>query len=388
LEWFVPSIRFRLDKPTLNGLAARVREEYGPEARIVDTEETLSGGFGGFFAKRVIDVTVELPDAAGPTEAHAFDMRKRVGLAALLEDADAQDLVPPAAATTAAVSPAGGPPVSTQRGDFASVLGALEDDVRRPEPPAPPPEPHLPAVRVASRPPAAAPVVERPAPVAAPSPRRPAPEWSGPPVFTAPNTILAQPSGPVVISRLTESMAERLVFSAPAVRARIGTAAPGEPTPRRARAGDLLLLVGLGQDAVRVANSIRDRMQHGYVCDGGSVHGNARRRVDDRRGALAARAYGVRSGQPVIVAFGLGDGDPDEPWFDDFVGIGGDQVWVVVDATRKTEDTHRWVGRLRTRVQVDAMASIRVAQTSTPESLAALGLPEAWSDAALEGRPD
>jgi hypothetical protein len=385
----VPSIRFRLDKPTLNGLAARVREEYGPDARIVDTEETLSGGFGGFFAKRVIDVTVELPDAAGPSEAHAFDMRKRVGLAALLEDADAQDLVPPAAAVTAAVSPSSGPPVSTERGDFASVLGSLQEDVARtPPPPAPVPQPpELPAVRIASRPPATRIAVADP-PKAAPVALRPTPAWSGPPVFTAPNTILAQPSGPVVISRLTESMAERLVFSAPAVRARIGAAAPGEPTPRRSRAGDLLLLVGLGQDAVRVANSIRDRMQHGYVCDGGSVHGNARRRVDDRRGALAARAYGVRSGQPVIVAFGIGDGDPDEPWFDDFVGIGGDQVWAVVDATRKTEDTQRWVAQLRTRVQVDAMASIRVAQTSTPESLAALGLPEAWTDGPFDGRAD
>ena len=83
----------------------------------------------------------------------------------------------------------------------------------------------------------------------------------------------------------------------------------------------------------------------------------------------------------MIVAFGLGDGDPEEPWFDDFVGVGGDQVWAVVDATRKTEDTSRWVGMLRGRVQVDAMASIRVAQTSTPDSLHALGLPEAWSDA-------
>jgi hypothetical protein len=316
-------------------------------------------------------------------------MRKRVGLAALLEDADAQDLVPAAAAVTAAVSPSGGPPVSTERGDFASVLGSLQEDVARIPPPPPAPRlPELPAVRVASRRPVTRTADAEPPARTGAVALRPAPEWSGPPVFTTPNTILAQPSGPVVISRLTESMAERLVFSAPAVRARIGAAAPGEPAPRRSRAGDLLLLVGLGQDAVRVANSIRDRMQHGYVCDGGSVHGNARRRVDDRRGALAARAYGVRSGQPVIVAFGIGDGDPDEPWFDDFVAIGGDQVWAVVDATRKTEDTQRWVGQLRSRVQVDAMASIRVAQTSTPESLAGLGLPEAWSDGPLEGRAD
>ena len=45
----MPSIRFRLDKPTLNGLAARVAAQYGPDARILDTEESVVGGIAGLF---------------------------------------------------------------------------------------------------------------------------------------------------------------------------------------------------------------------------------------------------------------------------------------------------------------------------------------------------
>ena len=90
----MPSIRFRLEKPTLTGLAARVAAEYGPDARIVDTEESIVGGIAGIFGRRVVDVTVELPDRAAPEGAHEFSMRSRVGLAALLDDADAADLAP------------------------------------------------------------------------------------------------------------------------------------------------------------------------------------------------------------------------------------------------------------------------------------------------------
>ena len=126
----MPSIRFRLEKPTLTGLAARVAAEYGPDARIVDTEESIVGGIAGIFGRRVVDVTVEVPDRAAPEGAHEFSMRSRVGLAALLDDADAADLAPASAngADPWAV-PAPAAQVSTQGGDFASVLDALRIDV-------------------------------------------------------------------------------------------------------------------------------------------------------------------------------------------------------------------------------------------------------------------
>jgi len=123
-------------------------------------------------------------------------------------------------------------------------------------------------------------------------------------------------------------------------------------------------------------------MQKGYVCDGGAVEGNTRRRVDDRRGAVAARAYGVRSDQPVIVAYGVGRGPLAERELEQLLSIDSDQSWLVVDAGREPEETLEWTGRLRGRLQVDAVASLRAPRAGQHEALAAIGLPEAWRELA------
>jgi hypothetical protein len=373
LEWCVPSIRFRLDKPTLTGLAEQVRRDYGPDARIVATQESTIGGFGGLFGRKVVDVTIDLPDGALVDGSHEFDMRARVGLAALLEDADSQDFGAAGADRFEDfMRPAAGavrePEVSTQGHDFASVLDALRIDVE-PAGDAGGGTPARPLPVLESRRPAWA-----TAPVVLPRAPRPAP------IPVAPDVVAIRPAR---VPRPTDaSIAEQIVWATPRPRSRTGRSLPGAPPPHRTRAGDLLLLVGLGDDAVRVANSVRDRMQRGYVCDGGSVEGNTRRRVDDRRGALAARAYGVRSEQPVIVAYGVGDGDLGDARFDGLLTIDSDQAWLVVDATRRPEHTLTWTGALRGRLQVDAVASVRARAAGAPHPLPELGLPEAWTDLA------
>lgn len=374
----MPSIRFRLDRPTLTGLAEQVRRDYGPDARIVATQETTVGGFGGLFGRKVVDVTVDLPDPAHLEGSHEFDMPTRVGLAALLEDADSQDFGAAAGDPFEDLLRSGGgavrePAVSTQRHDFASVLDALRIDV----------EPSGDAGGGTPARPLPASSVRRPAWATAPvllprTPAKPAP-------VRVPDVPALAPIRPLTAAPQPEAtpaaIAEQIVWATPRPRSRTGRTAPGAPPPQRTRAGDLLLLVGLGDDAVRVANAVRDRMQRGYVCDGGSVEGNTRRRVDDRRGALAARAYGVRSEQPVIVAYGLGDGDADDPRYEGLLSIDSDQAWLVVDATRRPEHTLRWTGSLRGRLQVDAVASIR-AREAGGSALPELGLPEAWTDLA------
>jgi len=369
----VPSIRFRLDKPTLTGLAEQVRRDYGPDARIVATDETTLGGFGGLFGRKVVDVTVELPDATHLEGSHRFDMPTRVGLAALLEDADAQDFGAAAAdpfddLLRGAAPLQREPAVSTQGHDFASMLDALRIDV----------DPVEGGGGGTPARPLAAPDSRRPAwataPVVLPRAPEPAPAPVAPQVL---RVVPARAPRPAPVD-----VAEQVVWATPRPRSRMGRTVPGAPPPQRTRAGDLLLLVGLGDDAVRVANAVRDRMQKGYVCDGGSVEGNTRRRVDDHRGALAARAYGVRSEQPVIVAYGLGDGDVADPRYEGLLSIDGDQAWLVVDATRRPEHTLRWTGALRGRLQVDAVASVRTRAAGTPHALPELGLPEAWTDLA------
>jgi hypothetical protein len=375
LEWCVPSIRFRLDKPTLTGLAEQVRRDYGPDARIVATQESVVGGLGGLFGRKVVDVTVELPDAAHVEGSHQFDMPTRVGLAALLEDADSQDFGSAGDPFADVLGPTAGAPrepaVSTQGHDFASMLDALRIDVE-PVPAGGGGTPARPLTAPDIRRPAwaTAPVVVPRTPIAAPRPGPAEPE-----VLT-----VSRPAAPRRVE--SDAIAEQLVWATPRPRSRTGRTAPGAPPPQRTRAGDLLLLVGLGDDAVRVANSVRDRMQRGYVCDGGSVEGNTRRRVDDRRGALAARAYGVRSEQPVIVAYGIGSGDLADPRFDGLLSIDSDQAWLVVDATRRPEHTLQWTGALRGRLQVDAVASVRARSAGSAHPMPELGLPEAWTDLA------
>lgn len=383
----MPSIRFRLDKPTLTGLAARVAAEFGPDARILDTEETIVGGIAGIFGRRVIDVTVEVPDRAAPDGAHEFSMRSRVGLAALLDDADAADLGPARAYGDDpwGSAPAPAAAVSTQGGDFASVLDALRIDVEpseaaggtparplRREPPVTPqlftqirPPRHQMRAVTASVPVKA--LEASPARQAA-ARRLPAP----PPLPTPPG-----PPTPAEIAAV-----QQYVWATTKPRSRMGRTTPGSPPPQRNRAGDLLLLVGIGDDPMRVAKGLRDRMQKGYVCDGGSIEGNTRRRVDDRRGAVAARAYGVRSDQPVIVAYGVGNGPLAEVELEQLLSIDSDQAWLVVDAGREPEETLEWTGRLRGRLQVDAVASLRVQRGVRHEALTAIGLPEAWRELA------
>jgi hypothetical protein len=394
LEWFVPSIRFRLEKPTLTGLAARVAAEYGPDARIIDTEESIVGGIAGIFGKRVVDVTVELPDRAAPDGAHEFSMRARVGLAALLDDADAADLGPASAyGDDPWAAPASAAPVSTQGGDFASVLDALRIDVepaenaggtparplRRRAPAHAPAPAHVPTVYTQvhpPRPPMRAITASVPIRVLEATPLRTAPA----PVRLPPPPAPPAPAGPPTAAEI--AAVQQYVWATAKPRSRTGRTTPGAPPPQRNRAGDLLLLVGIGDDPIRVAKRLRDRMQKGYVCDGGAIEGNTRRRVDDRRGAVAARAYGVRSDQPVIVAYGVGLGPLAEQELEQLLSIDSDQAWLVVDAAREPEETLEWTGRLRGRLQVDAVASLHAPRSGSHEALAAIGLPEAWRELA------
>jgi flagellar biosynthesis GTPase FlhF len=57
---------------SLEELVPRIRQELGDDAVIVSRRETSSGGVGGFFAKREIEVEVRAGESAGPGVAAAF----------------------------------------------------------------------------------------------------------------------------------------------------------------------------------------------------------------------------------------------------------------------------------------------------------------------------
>jgi hypothetical protein len=278
----VRSIRFHVDRVTPQ-LDAEVRELYGPAARVVGVQEVLTGGVGGFFARRRFEVEVRLsaePMAPAPVAMH--DDLPAAGLAELLEQAEraeARDRIVPS-------------PLSTESSAFESVLADLGDQV---------------GARIDST----------------------------PPIVVAP--VLA---------------------SAP---------------------GSLVVIAGLGRDAI----SARDGMLAGLpaiAAVGGALDDDGLR-ADDRRSALAARGSAVAAGEAAVVAYGLGDGLGLGPHLVALRALSADQLWVAVDVSRKHEDTARWVGALREDLPVSAVAVVRGAHTSTPDSVEALGLAIGWRDA-------
>jgi hypothetical protein len=365
-------------------LQEQVAAEHGPNARIIAAEKVTVGGIRGFFARQHFEVTVEIraTDAvAGDTRrgrrAHAqLDAQARLGIAALLEDAEeAEARVNGQVAGRDDPAAAG---VSTVSGDFAALMDDLTFNTTR----------ALPHGDVPS--------VEQ-SPLAAPS-----------------------------------------SLSSPASSAALPLPRPPVPRPLGG-AGDLIVIIGLHDDALTVAESmaaagIGSSGIPGDVALAGAL-ASGYDPAWDRRRAIGARARGVERGQSLFVAFGIGSGagsgssgrraitgagsraraeaggraapgptgasaGPTGASAGSGAGdaarmrglaaqasavqaIGADQVWVAVDAGRKPDDTARWVQALAETLQIDAVAVVGSGATSSPETVQTLRLPVGWVDGDL-----
>jgi hypothetical protein len=316
--------RYHVEADSIDALNARILDTYGPDAAVVATTVTTTGGLQGFFASRKFHATVELADGS-PGEAHVFDLPSRAGIAALLDRADIAD----------GVDTAGAAPANT------------------------PGPAYLPAPAYAPAPPAG------PQPPAEPGPADTAEQsrWA---VSTSTNDFAA------ILSDLTLNTASAV----PAIR----PPSPASPSPLRG-AGDLVVVIGLGDDALAVAKAIADGVGASVLRIAGLIDRDGIERVDDRRGAIAARAAGVRGGRGVVVAFGLPRGGPTSASFDELASLNADQFWVAVDAGRKPEDSARWVRAVSEAVPLVAVMSWAPEETGTPHSVAQLGLPVGWLEA-------
>lgn len=332
--------RLRLEGSTLPELQARVLAEHGDGARIIAAEQVTVGGIRGFFAKRHIEVTVEVPDAPvqllverGSERRRASRARDevttRLGIAALLDEADAAETLlrtDPASPRRAARETVAAPDVSTGTPDFARLMDELTfatSPARRPGGGSAPDEP-TPPYR------SAVPF------------RSPVPDRS------------AEPFGPPEPDR--HEPGDRPALS------------PDAPTLLDG-AGDLILLLGLPDD-VAVAARLLSAGALAPLYDDRDL-------VDDRRSALAARARGVEHGRSILVAHA--SGDP--------VALGADQVWAVVHAGRKPADTARWVRDAGALVSIDAVAVLGWDSTATPGTVLELGLPIGWLAPAGPSQP-
>lgn len=288
--------RFLLSGSSLQELQDRVRLEHGPQARIISAERVTVGGVRGFFARQYFEATVEVWPTPRRAARAPLDVPARLGIAALLDDADAAE-------ARSNGLPAD-PGVSTASEDFAALMDDLTFATARTAP--------------------------------APAPR----------------------------------------------------GLPLEAPVPLARPGDLVLVIALTVEALEVARAMVHSATAAALRVGGSLVAPGLDRVDDRREAQAARARGVELEQGTFVAFGLG-----RPGVDVSVdlalsiasirSIGADQVWVVVDAARKADDTARWVGAVAESVEIDAVAALGAELTATPETVSELRLPVRWIDLAV-----
>ncbi|MGH1550167.1 hypothetical protein ACRAWB_13765 [Leifsonia poae] len=149
-------------------------------------------------------------------------------------------------------------------------------------------------------------------------------------------------------------------------------ARPVGPPPARLRGrGDLTLVVGVGGDVHEAARILA-----------ASADANAEVQVvADRRDALAARADGVRREIPIVAAFPLPSPAAVPEVAADLAATAPDQVWVVVDVSRKHDDTALWVGAVDAVLAVDAVVATGASLTVSPDSVHALGLPVLWLEA-------
>lgn len=306
--------QFRVEGPSLAALRAQVAAEHGPRARIIAAEKVTVGGIRGFFSRQYFEVTVELqPDV--PTDdtrrsrRAKLDVEARLGIAALLADADQAEARIQATPAEALVS--------TGSNHFAALMDDLTFN-------------------------------------------------------TVPPTADAEPAP-----------------EAPLRSAAI-------PVPLGG-VGDLVVIVGLHEDAAAVATSMAAVDPSGNpdaVERAGTLAGLS---PDwDRRRAIAARAQAVQRGGAVFVAFGLeGERNPAAlaVQAETLRTIGADQLWVAVDAGRKAQDTAIWVRSLTALLRVDGVCVVGSAATASPETVDQLSVPVGWVDGlpvrrSAGGQPD
>lgn len=150
------------------------------------------------------------------------------------------------------------------------------------------------------------------------------------------------------------------------------------PVPRDVP-GDLIAVVGLTADATAVAQQMAKHFG-GETRAAGSSKMRGKQNLTDRRSTLDARAEAVERQKVIFCAFGFEGTGADIGV--SVAGLHPDQVWAVVDAGRKPEDTERWVKHLQDTAGVTAIAAVGVNTTSSPQTLNSLGFPVGWSDGA------
>ncbi|QNE15604.1 hypothetical protein [Pseudarthrobacter sp. NBSH8] len=313
--------QFRLKGSSLEAIRKKAETRYGAGARIVAAEKVTNPGIAGLFAANRFEATVEVP-AEPPAALRAGNPER-----------------PTAAA---------GPVPETHPGLHRPAIAALLEQADATEQ-------RLHAGTGTAVPRSAAVPVSPAVPV---------------------STARADFAG------LLEQLGKEYGPVAPAVGRSLPASVPeaGKAPTLLAGAGDLVLLLGLGDDALGPALEMSMAAGGCDVRTGGKLSAFGHLHIPDRQGATAARAGAVATGQTVLLAFGLGRPRDVAGHAALIAGFAADQIWVVADARRKPEDTAAWLGVLTQKLGVDALAVVGTADTLSPGTVNSLGLPVGWQD--------
>ncbi|MFK4295703.1 hypothetical protein ABH924_000839 [Arthrobacter sp. GAS37] len=317
--------QYKLKGASLDAIRVKAEQQYGPGARIVSAEKVTNPGIAGLFAANRYEATIEVP-AEGSTQlansSCRFDGSERQQVRASWD---------------------------AHLGGEAQLAGAA----------------HLGAAAHALQGPAIAALLEQ-ADAAEMDLHRPAAAVS-----------TASPDFAGMLEQLGKE------FRAPA--AAVGHAVPVPVPAPLAGSGSLIVLLGLGDDALGPALEMSIAEGGSDVRTAGALTAFGHLHVAGRQGATAARAQAVLTGQTVLVAYGLGRPREAVTHAADIAALAADQLWLVSDAGRKAEDTAAWVRALSAaltaeRVRVDALAVFGASETGSPETVNGLGLPIGWVD--------
>ena len=319
--------QFLLEGRSLDELAREATHLYGDGARIVRAERVLDAGIAGFLGRRHLEVTVEVPDSrvprVVPIQPALHVLGDRTGILALLDSADRAEDDVNADVTTDAESDAA-------VGGFAA---ATDTD-------------------------------PSPATAAGSAPTAPVP---GDPVSTE------SPGLSDLLARLGDDRDRTLRYD--------------ERVPALLSApGDLVLVLGLEDTARRVAATMVEASTAGDGHVGYDLHGSGATalrglpHLAGRWDAARARASAVESGTTVLVACGLGSTAAGLPHLETAVALAADQVWLVVDARHKPDDTRAWVDHVLGSLGVDALAVVGADQTRSAHTVNDLGVPVGWTN--------
>ncbi len=198
------------------------------------------------------------------------------------------------------------------------------------------------------------------------------------------NADLVDRSAPVAVAPDLSTESSELTE----LLARLGQDRAGRAVPAPLSApGDLVLVVGIGDSAHQVAASMVAISGEvpgggpGWVAYGTGPPGSSGRpRLGGRWDAVQARALAVEVGAAVLVDCDLGSPMVGLPHLDGAASLGADQVWVVVDARHKPEDTRAWVDRVRSLTDIDALAVIGAGESHSPHTVNGLRVPVGWVD--------